>query len=160
MDTSPGADGAESNDGHDHRRRSRSGRSTRRHVPGQRPPLLIRACGRHRGRQGRRPRCKRLDLYRAVPRDRADAPFGPQPRYPARRWTNDGTPAVYASASVGGALLEILAHTQGPAPDDLMLAYRLDPGALRARGVGSSAQLAAVPLSPGDPAVRRPLGGV
>ncbi|MDQ3289343.1 MAG: RES family NAD+ phosphorylase [Pseudomonadota bacterium] len=69
----------------------------------------------------------RVDIYRAVRRVHADDAFGPQPRYPARRWTGEGTPAVYASLSVGGALLEILAHTEGPAPDDLVLAIASVP---------------------------------
>lgn len=69
----------------------------------------------------------RLDLYRVVPRDRANAAFGPHSKYSARRWTSEGTPAVYASLSVGGALLEILAHTQGAAPRDLVLAIASIP---------------------------------
>lgn len=73
------------------------------------------------------PNGHRLDLYRLVPRDQADDAFGPQPKYPARRWTSEGTPAVYASLSVGGALLEILAHTKGPAPQDLVLAIASVP---------------------------------
>lgn len=79
------------------------------------------------GDEDQNPAGARLDLYRAIPRNHADDAFGPQPRYPARRWTGDGTPAVYASLSVGGALLEILAHTEGPAPDDLVLAIASIP---------------------------------
>lgn len=64
----------------------------------------------------------RLDLYRVIPRAEADHAFDAQPTYQARRWSGEGTPAVYASLSVGGALLEALAHMQGPVPDDLVLA--------------------------------------
>ena len=63
-----------------------------------------------------------LDLFRVLPRAEAGQAFGPQPSYSARRWSSAGTPVVYASLSVGGALLEALAHMEGPVPDDLVLA--------------------------------------
>jgi len=63
-----------------------------------------------------------LDLYRVLPRAEAEQAFGPQSSYQARRWSSEGTPAVYASLSAGSALLEALAHMEGPVPDDLMLA--------------------------------------
>lgn len=64
----------------------------------------------------------RLDLYRVIPRAEAGQAFGLQASYRAGRWSSEGTPAVYASLSVGGALLEALAHMEGPVPDDLVLA--------------------------------------
>ena len=70
-----------------------------------------------------------LDLYRVLPRAEAKQAFGPQASYSARRWSSEGTPAVYASLSVGGALLEALAHMEGPVPDDLVLASALLPTA-------------------------------
>lgn len=63
-----------------------------------------------------------LDLYRVLPRAEAGQAFGPQASYRAGRWSSEGTPAVYAALSVGGALLEALAHMEGPVPDDLVLA--------------------------------------
>lgn len=69
----------------------------------------------------------RLPIYRVIPRADAAEAFGEQGKYSARRWSSEGVPAVYASLSVGGALLEALAHMEGPVPDDLVLAVATVP---------------------------------
>lgn len=68
-----------------------------------------------------------IDLYRVVPQAESGQAFGLQASYRAGRWSSEGTPAVYASLSVGGALLEALAHMEGPVPDDLVLAVATVP---------------------------------
>lgn len=67
-----------------------------------------------------RPEAGRVHVYRVVAPPDADAPFGRQPTYPAGRWTSAGTPALYVSGSVAGAILEHLAHA--PHEPELMLA--------------------------------------
>lgn len=63
-----------------------------------------------------------VHVYRVVPKDQADAPFGEQDSYAAGRWSSAGTPAVYASQSVMGAILEYLAHDHDPREQEVMLA--------------------------------------
>jgi RES domain-containing protein len=66
-----------------------------------------------------------LRLYRVIAPGDADAPFAPSDR--GGRWTPSGTACVYASLSPAGALLEFLAHLQGPPPPKLLLAVAEAP---------------------------------
>jgi RES domain-containing protein len=66
-------------------------------------------------------------LYRVVSRERAAKAFEPQPDYSADRWTSAGTPAIYASLSPAGALLEKLAHLGPGGPGELALAIGAMP---------------------------------
>lgn len=60
-------------------------------------------------------------VYRVVTREEADNAFGLQDHNNGGRWTSPGVPAVYASQSAAGAVLEFLAHLEGKSPDDLVL---------------------------------------
>jgi RES domain-containing protein len=77
-----------------------------------------------------------VTVYRVVSPDDADAPFS---RGAGRggRWTSQGVQAVYASLSPAGAVLEFLAHLEGPTPRALRLAV----GTLPAECVHPLAQL-------------------
>lgn len=54
-----------------------------------------------------------VTIYRVVDESQKDKPFGNEGNADARRWTSEGTPAVYASLSPSTALLEFLAHGGG-----------------------------------------------
>ena len=58
-------------------------------------------------------------IYRVVRRNKADTAFSATDNRHSGRWTSEGTPAVYASLSPGGALLEFLTHRDGDSPADL-----------------------------------------
>jgi RES domain-containing protein len=60
-------------------------------------------------------------VFRVVKRDEAGTAFGAQDNINGGRWTSQGVPAVYASESAAGAVLEFLAHLEGNSPDDLVL---------------------------------------
>lgn len=62
-----------------------------------------------------------VTVYRVVDAAQKDKPFGAGPTK-AGRWTSEGTQAVYASLSPSAALLEYLAHCEGPAPETAFLA--------------------------------------
>lgn len=101
-------------------------------------------------------------LYRVIPRDEAAAAFDRQPHYGARRWSSEGTAVVYASMSVGGALLEALAHMDGPVPDDLVLAIASLPLECITPAQDLPAQWRAFPYRPevqryGDASIERVL---
>ena len=61
-----------------------------------------------------------LRLYRVVGADEAAQPFHPGDA--GGRWSPPGEACVYASLTPAGALLEYLAHLQGPPPEGLLLA--------------------------------------
>ena len=60
-------------------------------------------------------------LYRVVPRRDSDTPFDGISNRSGGRWTSPGVPAVYASLSPAGAVLEFLVHLDGEKPVDLVL---------------------------------------
>lgn len=60
-----------------------------------------------------------LRVYRVVTADHASEPFAPVAE--GGRWTPPGKPCVYASLSPACAMLEYLAHLDGPAPDRPLL---------------------------------------
>lgn len=60
-------------------------------------------------------------IYRVVDEAQKEKPFAANGNK-AGRWTSDGTPAVYASLSPAGALLEYLAHCDEAAPESAYLA--------------------------------------
>ena len=62
-----------------------------------------------------------VTIYRVVDEARKDKPFGANGNA-AGRWTSEGTPAVYASLTPAGALLEYLAHCDGRPPQHAYLA--------------------------------------
>lgn len=67
-------------------------------------------------------------VYRVVHRDQADAPFASAQNRSGGRWTSPGVPAVYASTTAAGAVLEFLAHLDGEKPVDLALVAARMPG--------------------------------
>lgn len=70
-------------------------------------------------------------VYRVVPREQVDEAFGVARNQRGGRWSSTGQPAVYASLSPAGAVLEFLAHLEGDAPEDLVLVTgQLPPGAV------------------------------
>lgn len=62
-----------------------------------------------------------VDVYRVVPRGKSKTPFSSSENRSGGRWTSPGVPAVYASLSPAGAVLEFLAHLDGEKPVDLTL---------------------------------------
>lgn len=64
---------------------------------------------------------KLVDFHRVVPRAQSHTPFDPQSNRSGGRWTSPGVPAVYASLTPAGAVLEFLAHVDGEKPIDLTL---------------------------------------
>lgn len=68
-----------------------------------------------------------MHVYRVVNADQAANPFAPVDD--GGRWTPPGAACVYTSLTPGSALLEYLAHLQGPVPEGTMLAVaRVPPG--------------------------------
>lgn len=61
------------------------------------------------------------EIFRIVGENQAEKPFGSNTRGQGR-WTSEGTPAVYASASAAAALLEFLAHCDAGPPATALLA--------------------------------------
>ena len=61
-----------------------------------------------------------VTLYRVVGEDQTDRPFSHGSG--AGRWTSESTPAVYASTSPAGALLEFLVHCEGQPAETAFLA--------------------------------------
>lgn len=70
---------------------------------------------RHHARPGPR------HVYRVVNRDEVEQAFASEANRKGGRWSSPGTPAVYASLSAAGALLEFLAHLEGDSPKDLVV---------------------------------------
>lgn len=68
-----------------------------------------------------------VDLFRVVPRRDSKAPFSGRRNRSGGRWTSPGVPAVYASRSPAGAVLEFLAHLDGEKPVDLTLVSAVLP---------------------------------
>ena len=62
-----------------------------------------------------------MSIYRVVDQSQSDKPFGASTGS-GGRWTSDGTPAVYASHTPATALLEFLAHAEGPPAGPVFLA--------------------------------------
>lgn len=68
-----------------------------------------------------------LRIYRVIEPSRAHDPF--EPDDDGGRWSPPGVACVYASLSPATALLEYLAHLQGPTPQELLLAVGMIPSA-------------------------------
>ena len=69
-----------------------------------------------------------MQVFRVVHRDQADAPFTRDQNQSGGRWTSPGVPAIYASTTAAGAVLEFLAHLDGEQPADLVLVTARMPG--------------------------------
>jgi RES domain-containing protein len=69
-----------------------------------------------------------VEVFRVVHRDQAEQPFSSSANRSGGRWTSPGIPAVYASTSPAGAVLEFLAHLDGEKPVDLVLVKARMPG--------------------------------
>jgi RES domain-containing protein len=69
-----------------------------------------------------------VELFRVVHRDQAEHPFASSANRSGGRWTSPGVPAVYASTTPAGAVLEFLAHLDGEKPVDLVLVKARLPG--------------------------------
>ncbi|HZH44010.1 MAG TPA: RES family NAD+ phosphorylase [Lysobacter sp.] len=67
-----------------------------------------------------------VTLYRVVSADDAEAPFSSGAGR-GGRWCSSGQPVVYAALSPAGAVLEFLAHLEGPTPKALRLAVATMP---------------------------------
>jgi len=68
-----------------------------------------------------------LLLYRVVAADQAERAFDHAGDAEGGRWTSPGRPAIYASLSPAGAMLEFLAHLDGAAPRELRMAVASVP---------------------------------
>lgn len=91
--------------------------------PASDPPAITSSSIATAERGHEHPEAKRqlVDLFRVVHRDEAQKAFDREHNRSGGRWTSDGTPAVYASMSPAGAILEFLAHLDGEKPVDLAL---------------------------------------
>lgn len=69
-----------------------------------------------------------VEVFRVVHRDQAEHPFSGSANRSGGRWTSPGIPAVYASTTPAGAVLEFLAHLDGEKPVDLVLVKARMPG--------------------------------
>lgn len=69
-----------------------------------------------------------VEVFRVVHRDQAEQAFASSANRSGGRWTSPGIPAVYASTSPAGAVLEFLAHLDGENPVDLVLVKARMPG--------------------------------
>lgn len=70
-----------------------------------------------------------VEVFRVVHRDQATQPFSRSGNEGGGRWTSPGVPAIYASTTPAGAVLEFVAHLDGEAPVDLVLVKaRMPPG--------------------------------
>lgn len=79
-------------------------------------------------REGQDPEVEVVEIYRVVHRDQAEHPFSSSANRDGGRWTSPGLPAVYASLTPAGAVLEFLAHIDGEKPVDLVLVTARTPG--------------------------------
>jgi len=95
--------------------------------PSMTAPVIARAPRETHSSETATSRPKMVGVYRVVPRKQADAPFDHQGNQAGGRWTSPGVPAVYASLSPAGAVLEFIAHLDGEKPVDLMLAVASVP---------------------------------
>ncbi|UJB19590.1 MULTISPECIES: RES family NAD+ phosphorylase [Lysobacter] len=68
-----------------------------------------------------------VSIYRVVQPPESDKPFGRRPTYPEGHWSSQGRPAIYASVSAAGAILEHLAHARPGESDDVLLARAMVP---------------------------------
>lgn len=66
-----------------------------------------------------------LRLYRVIEPSQAADPFAANTQ--GGRWSPSGIPCIYTSLSPATALLEYLAHLDGPTPDELLLAVGMIP---------------------------------
>lgn len=69
-----------------------------------------------------------VEVFRVVHRDEAEQAFSGSANRSGGRWTSPGIPAVYASTTPAGAVLEFLAHLDGEKPVDLVLVKARTPG--------------------------------
>lgn len=81
-----------------------------------------------RGGSGPQQEAEVVEVFRVVHRDQAEQPFSSSANRSGGRWTSPGVPAVYASTSPAGAVLEFLAHLDGEQPVDLVLVKARMPG--------------------------------
>lgn len=86
---------------------------------------------------GKKPEVEVAEVFRVVHRAEAAQPFSSSANRSGGRWTSPGVPAVYASTTPAGAVLEFLAHVDGEKPVDLVLVKARMP----ARNVTPSASL-------------------
>lgn len=63
-----------------------------------------------------------VTLYRVIGPGQSEKPFGAEAASRGGRWTSDDVPAVYASTTAATAMLEFLAHCDGPPPDQVFVA--------------------------------------
>jgi len=77
---------------------------------------------------GHAPEAEVVEVFRVVHRDQAEQPFASSANRSGGRWTSPGIPAVYASTTPAGAVLEFLAHIDGEKPVDLVLVKARMPG--------------------------------
>lgn len=77
---------------------------------------------------GKEPEVEVVEIFRVVHRDQAAQPFSSSANQSGGRWTSPGIPAVYASTTPAGAVLEFLAHMDGEKPVDLVLVKARMPG--------------------------------
>jgi RES domain-containing protein len=69
-----------------------------------------------------------VEVFRVVHRNQAEQAFCSSANKSGGRWTSPGVPAVYASTTPAGAVLEFLAHMDGEQPVDLVLVKARTPG--------------------------------
>jgi RES domain-containing protein len=69
-----------------------------------------------------------VEVFRVVHRDQVQQAFTSSGNRSGGRWTSEGVPAIYASMSPAGAVLEFIAHADGEKPIDLVLLKGRMPG--------------------------------
>lgn len=91
--------------------------------PASDPPAMTTSSIATAERGQEHPEAKRrlVDLFRVVHREDSHAAFDRERNRSGGRWSSPGVPAVYASLSPAGAILEFLAHIDGEKPVDLAL---------------------------------------
>lgn len=97
--------------------------------PASDPPAATAAAIASHPPQGARDPAKLLEVFRVVPRAQSHAAFASAENRSGGRWTSPGVPAVYASLTPAGAVLEFLAHMDGEKPADLTLVTATMPAA-------------------------------
>ena len=86
-----------------------------------------------------------VEVFRVVHREQSAQPFSSSGNRSGGRWTSPGVPAVYASMSPAGAVLEFLAHLDGEKPLDLVLVKARMPGRNVVTATSLPAQWRALP---------------
>lgn len=69
-----------------------------------------------------------IPVFRVVSQGLAGTAFSGEENRSGGRWSSPGVPAVYASTSPAGAVLEFLAHIDGEKPVDIALVSARMPG--------------------------------